>query len=192
MRIANSLQAQPLLTVIGFYFGKDSVQRVFLAFNSSHLIKLLKTTTTKCITLRADQSFGKQPDKSAKNRCRNSCPGLTVFRTWMCSCDCCCCVGLGQCRPWLGDDLSHSAFPCLHLSPFQKSPHRCATETMLLPLLLDLCFKLLLHFSPYSVRWGAEWLPLYPAGWLVNGMSACMVSTPVLLAACAASCPWPL
>lgn len=44
MRIANSLNAWPLLRVIRFYFGKSSVQMVFLELGSSYLIKLLETT----------------------------------------------------------------------------------------------------------------------------------------------------
>lgn len=78
VRIANSLKAWPLLTVIRFYFGKNSVQRVFLALGSSCLIKLLETTTTKCITPGAVQRFGKQPDKSTKNKWR-----LINFKIWM-------------------------------------------------------------------------------------------------------------
>lgn len=68
VRIANSLKARPLLRVIRFYFGKSSVQRVFLALGSSYLIKLLEMKTTKCITSGADQNFGKQPDKLTRNK----------------------------------------------------------------------------------------------------------------------------
>lgn len=47
VRIANSLKAWALLTAIRFYFGKNSMQRVFLTVSSSCLIKLLKKNNNK-------------------------------------------------------------------------------------------------------------------------------------------------
>lgn len=49
-----------------------------MALGSSHLIKLLKTTTKM-----HRHSFGKQPDKSTKSKCKNSYSRLAGFKTWL-------------------------------------------------------------------------------------------------------------
>jgi len=111
--IANSLKAWPVLTVIRFYFGKKSTQRVFLALGSNCLIKLLETT--KCITPGADQSFGKQPDKSSKNKWRNSHSRLISFEIWMGRPATVAAVQTGQGRPWQEEDGRKRMSPCCFL-----------------------------------------------------------------------------
>lgn len=142
-------------------------------------------------------SFGKQPDTSTKNKCKNSVPGLQASKPGCTNAPASAAAawaGTGQ--TLAGRGWSLVLLFCLPLSPFFSKQWllRWASE-MMLPtwfLLLDLCLELHLHFNPYSVRWGAEWLPLYPAGRLVNRMSASVANVPVRLSACAASCPWPL
>lgn len=139
-------------------------------------------------------SFGKQPDKSTESKRKNSCSRLAGFKTWLYNAPATAAAawaGTGQALAGRGWSLA--LLFCLLPSPFFSKQWllRWASE-MMLPtwfLLLDLCLQLHLHFNPYSVRWGAEWLPLYPAGRLVNRMSASVANVPVRLSACAASCP---